>query len=365
MQIRLLHFLRCPKCEGRLALTVYEKAESSSQDIPAGLLSCTCGASYPIWRGVPRMLLQESRLPSQFVAKFRERLHGDAPDLIRSEAESKKSEDFSFDVEWSMYRYGNISWELDISTRVAYVYHYLRMVAGELNGMVVLDAGCGNGTLSAALAASGPEVVAFDYSNIVERAECRKRRFAGDSAERVHYVQGDVQHPPFAKGAFDVVYSNGVLHHTRSTRLSFDAVASLVKNGGRIFVWLYRSDPALGYRIKKVVVKVIQTLLRPFPLRVTRILCYLGAMILLTKLRMQHLFGLNKNRRIIPVWLKAVNLFDTFTPRYNHHHTREEVKSWFLEAGFPHPVETTILSIGHLGFGILAVKEAEVDHVVE
>jgi SAM-dependent methyltransferase len=303
------------------------------------------------------MLLQKSSVPSQFVAKFRERLKVDAPDLIGFETENKKPENFSFDEQWSIYKYGNISWELDISKRVKYVYHYLRMMPGELNGKLVLDAGCGNGTLSAGLAASGPEVVALDYSDIVERAEYNKRRFAGDSAERLHYVQGDVQNPPFAKEGFDVVYSDGVLHHTSSTRLSFGAVASLLKNGGRMFVWLYRRDLSLGYRIKKATVEIIQALLRPLPLRVIRVLCYLGAMILLTKLRVQHLFGFNKSRRIIPVWLKAVNLFDTFTPRYNHHHTPEEVSSWFLEESFPHPVETTIPSLGQMGFGILAVRK--------
>jgi 2-polyprenyl-3-methyl-5-hydroxy-6-metoxy-1,4-benzoquinol methylase len=304
------------------------------------------------------MLLHKGRLPPQFVVAFRNRLVLDAPNLIRLESDNEKAKQFSFDVEWSMYRYGELTWELDLSARVEYCYRYLRMARGALNGALVLDAGCGNGTLSAALAASGPEVVVYglDYSNSVEHAECNKRRFAGDATDRVHYVQGDVQHPPFAKDSFDVVYSDGVLHHTPSTRLSFDALAPLVKKAGRMFVWVYRSDLRPMYQLKKAMVDIIRTLLRPLPLMAVRILCFWGAIVLIAQLRLQHLFGF-RSRRIIPVWLKAVNLFDTFTPRYNYQHTPEEVKSWFIDAGFPHPVETTLPNLGQMGFGILGVRE--------
>src|SRR5260370_31004641 len=108
--------------------------------------------------------------------------------------------------------------------------------------LTVLDAGCGNGTLSAAAARAGAYVVGIDYSTSVERAEQHKAEFAGGNAPRIQYVQGDVQHPPFAPGVFDVVYSDGVLHHTDDTKRSFDALSRVVKPGGRMFVWLYRSD---------------------------------------------------------------------------------------------------------------------------
>ena len=63
-----------------------------------------------------------------------------------------------------------------------------------------------------------------------------------------------------------------------------------------------------------------------------------------------------KTRRIVPLWLKAVNLYDTFTPLYNHQHVLSEVISWFREAGFAEAVETTIPSLGNMGFGILGAR---------
>ena len=44
---------------------------------------------------------------------------------------------------------------------------------------------------------------------------------------------------PFADGAFDVVYSIGVLHHTPDTKWAFLSLSRLVKPGGRIAIWVY------------------------------------------------------------------------------------------------------------------------------
>ena len=66
MNEKLVRFLRCPICLGTLELTIYESG-ASERHISAGLLSCGCGAKYPIWRGVPRMLLPAGRrLPPDY-----------------------------------------------------------------------------------------------------------------------------------------------------------------------------------------------------------------------------------------------------------------------------------------------------------
>lgn len=303
------------------------------------------------------MLLPYRRtLPQGFLSQFHSRLLEDSPQLIHEGKAQKPGKAYTFDMQWSMYQYGELTWELDLATRVRYFYEYLHVPPGSLSGTLVLDAGCGNGTLTAGIATSGPEVIGMDYSEIVERAEREKARFAGAAAERVHYIQGDLQYPPFSPETFDVIYSDGVLHHTPDTQASFRTLAPLVKRRGRYFVWLYRSDTSPLFRAKLRTAKTLQQILRPLPLPVLKYLCFTGAVILVLRLHLLGLFG-NRKRRIVPLRLKAVNLFDTLTPKFYHLHTPREVHSWFTSAGYSEAIESSIPSLSHGGFGMLGLRE--------
>lgn len=197
MRKELLEILRCPSCKDTLTLDVYEEAKANNDEIWTGLLICRCGNRYAIWRGVPRMLLPEVGMPSEFVKIFKNHLVSDG-----SKAITPPEDEFSFSVEWSMYKYSSLTWELDLKERVDYFCYYINKTRDSLDGLLILDAGCGNGTLSAAIAATGARVVAMDYSNSIEKAEINKKHFSWDNFRRLYYVQGDVQHPPFSENIF-------------------------------------------------------------------------------------------------------------------------------------------------------------------
>jgi len=293
-------------------------------------------------------------IADEYLDQYADHLRQLSPEFFQERAAKRK---YSFDIQWSMYEYSELTWEVDLATRVDLFYReYFRTSPGSFNGALVLDAGCGNGTLTAALAASGLEIIGLDYSESVERAEREKERFAGSSADRVHYVQGDVQHPPFAPESFDLVYSDGVLHHTRDTHTSFNVVTGLVKPGGQCFVMLYRRDAPLPNRIKMRAVKALQAVLRPLPLGVMKWFCFAGAALLLARLRILYFFGY-RPRPLVPLRLRAVNLFDTLTPRYYHFHTAAEVEDWFSSAGFSDPVVSCKPPLSNWGFGVTAKRK--------
>ena len=52
-------------------------------------------------------------------------------------------------------------------------------------------------------------------------------------------MQGDAEALPFADEFFDIVYSNGVLHHTNDTEKAVDEVFRVLKPGGRAVIMLY------------------------------------------------------------------------------------------------------------------------------
>lgn len=103
---------------------------------------------------------------------------------------------------------------------------------------LVLEAGCGTGQLSNFLGMSW-----------------RRKIFAGDmclNSLRLakgfadHYVirntaflQMNIFHPPFRDGVFDVVISNGVLHHTGHCERAFETLVRKVKPKGYLLIGLY------------------------------------------------------------------------------------------------------------------------------
>lgn len=93
-----------------------------------------------------------------------------------------------------------------------------------LPGEQVLDLGCGDGQLTARIAASGVEVRGVDASaEMVDAARARGVAAENAEAERL----------PFADGLFDAVFSNAVLHWVRGQDEMMAEVYRVLKPGGR------------------------------------------------------------------------------------------------------------------------------------
>ena len=101
--------------------------------------------------------------------------------------------------------------------------------------MKILDAGCGIGRLSYAMAELGAEVISMDYNDIAVKIA---QEYLKDNP-RVSVIQGDILNPPLKPNSFDLILSWGVLHHTGDSKVAFDQLVPLVKNEGIFFVMLY------------------------------------------------------------------------------------------------------------------------------
>lgn len=99
-------------------------------------------------------------------------------------------------------------------------------------GMRVLDAGCGTGEALAWLAAEvTPEgaVVGIDLAG-----QHVKAARAVTSEEGAWVLQANLMEAPFAPTRFDLVWSVNVVNHLRSPLAGIDALASLLRPGGRL-----------------------------------------------------------------------------------------------------------------------------------
>lgn len=136
-------------------------------------------------------------------------------------------EDFAktFTPKWLKEKYGAFS-SLDFLTE-----HGSRPI--------VLDAGCGAGMSGASFFGKRLNKIRYVGADISTSVDVARERF-GELGAQVGLIQCDLNEIPIPPGTVDVIFSEGVLHHTDDTFESFRSLASLLKIGGRILFYVYR-----------------------------------------------------------------------------------------------------------------------------
>ncbi len=101
-----------------------------------------------------------------------------------------------------------------------------------LEGKECLDAGCGNGLYSVALAfLSGSRTVGADISRraIGAAQECFRR------VENLEFAVANIKHLPFCEGSFDFVVCLRVLHHNAHGEEAVSELRRVLRVGGLLY----------------------------------------------------------------------------------------------------------------------------------
>ena len=106
----------------------------------------------------------------------------------------------------------------------------------KFRGARLLEVGCGMGTDLLQFARGGAYCTGVDLTP--RSVEITRHRFALFGAPGAFMI-GDGEQLPFASETFDVVYSNGVLHHTPDTAGAIREVHRVLRPGGTAKVMLY------------------------------------------------------------------------------------------------------------------------------
>ena len=110
---------------------------------------------------------------------------------------------------------------------------------GKFRGARLLEIGCGMGTDLLQFARGGARCTGVDLTpRSVEITRHRFRLYGMDGA----FMIADGERLPFASESFDVVYSNGVLHHTPDTAGAIREVHRVLRPGGVARVMLYHRN---------------------------------------------------------------------------------------------------------------------------
>jgi SAM-dependent methyltransferase len=104
---------------------------------------------------------------------------------------------------------------------------------GPCRGTAILDAGCGEGYMSRALAKKGANVVGLDRSARLVRAAVEN---PGDTNRQPVFALGDLAALPLPDATFDVVLCNHTVNDLRSLRRPFLEFARVLKPEGRLVV---------------------------------------------------------------------------------------------------------------------------------
>jgi glycosyltransferase involved in cell wall biosynthesis/ubiquinone/menaquinone biosynthesis C-methylase UbiE len=112
-------------------------------------------------------------------------------------------------------------------------------------GEEVLEIGGGMGTDLAQFAMHGAHVTDLDLSS--GHLTLAKENFVARGL-RGRFVQQDAESLDFADNTFDLVYSNGVLHHTPNTQHVVRQILRILKPAGRVIAMFYAEESLLYWR---------------------------------------------------------------------------------------------------------------------
>lgn len=316
MKAALLQRLLCP----RTFLPLRLEHPANSETFEAKLISADGSCCYPIRNGIPRFV-PESNYADNFGMQWNY--------FAKTQLDSHSGLPISAERFWKATGWSSI----------------------DMRNKWVLDVGCGSGRFAEIALSSGAQVVALDYSSAVDACSANLKHHPN-----LHVVQGDVFSLPFVPGAFDFVYSLGVLQHTPDVARAFAALPPMLVEGGYLctdFYWKrFQTMIHIKYLLRPLTTRIEQQKLFSYlemavPLMLP-ISQALGRVPLIGKALQRFIpvadysltYHLTKQQ--LREWA-LLDTFDWLAPRYDHPQTQKAVKQLFLKAGF------TAIEIFHAG----------------
>lgn len=215
---------------------------------------------------------------------------------------------------------------------------------------VVLDAGCGAGMSGFEYwgsVANKIQYVGVDISSAVDVAQ--KRSFEKGFEDSI-FLQESISDLPFSKPVFDIIFSEGVLHHTDNTEKTFNHLCQFLKSDGLFMFYVYRKKGPVREFTDDYIREELQSVSPEEGwnklLGLTKLGIELGKLnaeidipenveildipagkINLQRLFYWHVFKAFYDPKLSFDEMHHIN-FDWYAPKNAHRHTMEEVNKW-------------------------------------
>jgi ubiquinone/menaquinone biosynthesis C-methylase UbiE len=121
-------------------------------------------------------------------------------------------------------------------------------------GSCVLEAGCGTGQMSLYLSRRNRKIYGIDLSkgSLIEAEKFRKK----NEIKNVYFQRMNIFNLCFKNNFFDVIISNGVLHHTHTPELAFNKLVKVLKKDGLIVIGLYHKYGRLVTKLRQKLISI-------------------------------------------------------------------------------------------------------------
>lgn len=219
---------------------------------------------------------------------------------------------------------------------------------------LILDAGCGAGMSALELFAPVLDRIRYIGTDISEAVDVARLRFAERGIE-AGFIQADLHVLPFPPGSIDMIFAEGVLHHTDSPERALTRLAALLKPGGWFLFYVYRrkgpirefTDDFIRGRLRDLVPEEAWAALRPLT-QLGKSLGELGVTfdvkepvdllgIPAGRIDLQRFFYWHVLKAFYRPDLTFEEMhhinFDWFAPVNAHRQSPEEVRHWCAAAG--------------------------------
>lgn len=241
---------------------------------------------------------------------------------------------------------------------------------------IILDAGCGSG--HSALLFFGEHLKRHDYLgvDISDSVDVARQRFK-EAGLPGDFLKVNLLDLPLEDGSVDMIFSEGVLHHTDSVEKSIKKLARFLRAGGRFLFYVYAKKAPLREFTDDYVRGQLQPLSDDQAWKALEPLTKLGKVLgeLGTEIEIPEdipLLGMKKGRfdlqrffywNICKAFYRSdytfeemnhVN-FDWFRPLNCHRHTPEEIAQWCQQAN----LHTERMDIQESGITVVATKSTD------
>jgi SAM-dependent methyltransferase len=236
-------------------------------------------------------------------------------------------------------------------------------------GTLVLDAGVGSGQNENHFGQYPRAIIGVDISQSVDAAykHWNKRL-------PISLIQADIYKLPLEDNIFDIVISDGVLHHTPSTKKALVSISRKVKSGGYVMFYVYRKKGPIREFVDDEIRKRIAHLSNEDAWKALEPLTLFAKELSRQNIKIKitediPLLEMPKGKYDLQRflywhvmkfhWNEALNFdennhvnFDWYRPFYAHRHTPDEIKKWLKELKLA-PVH---FNIGDSGISVIARK---------